>query len=84
MSKDQFIINAAISGPISGEYNSNITYNSGTNKNWNVFKPATSVTVTGDDIKVINEDPFTGGTFDLANGKFVPNDTYKQHGATRD
>lgn len=83
MSKDQFIINAAISGPVSGEYNSNITYNSGTNKNWNVFKPTTSVTLTGEDIKVINEDPFTGGTFDLANGKFVPNDTYKQYGATR-
>ena len=83
MSKDQFIINAAISGPVSGEYNSNIAYNSGTNKNWNVFKPGTSATVTGEEIEVINTDPFAGGTFELTNGKFIPNDTYKQYGATR-
>lgn len=36
-----------------------------------------------DEITKVDTDPFTGGTFDLANGKFVPNDTYKQYGATR-
>ena len=36
-----------------------------------------------DEITKVDTDPFTGGTFDLANGKFIPNDTYKQYGATR-
>lgn len=35
------------------------------------------------EITKVDTNPFAGGTFDLANGKFVPNDTYKQYGATR-
>lgn len=83
ITKDQYIINAAIAGPSAGEYNSNIVYNSGTSKKWNVYKPESTVTIEGEDIKVIKDNPFEGGTFDLENGKFIPNADYKGYGATR-
>ena len=35
------------------------------------------------DVKKLTENPFEGGTFNLAEGKFVPNAAYAEYGAKR-
>ena len=35
-----------------------------------------------EELKALASNPFDGGTFDLANGIFVPNAEYAEYGAT--
>lgn len=79
-----FIFYDDVNYPISsGEVSGNAGYNKGTGTvrwkavNANTIFGHTSV------FTLLQEDPFTGGTFDITNGAFVPNSNFSSIGAQR-
>lgn len=66
--------------PASASVTNNIVYNTDDAHIWqSVYN---GKTITGvDNINVITENPFTGGTFDLRTGTFIPNATYSAYGS---
>lgn len=69
--------------PESGECNNNICYKAENTYNWQVFFGGISKGMAGaEEVTMITSDPFEGGTFDIANGVFVPNAEYAEYGAS--
>ena len=58
--------------PESGECNSNICYKAENTNNWQIFFGGIGKGM----------DPFEGGTFDIANGVFIPNAEFAEYGAS--
>ena len=65
---------------LSGSCLKNIIYKDGT-LNWQLFYGGKMPVTGGESAEILTENPFTGGTFDLSTGTFVPNATYAEYGA---
>lgn len=65
---------------LSGSCLKNIIYKDGT-LNWQLFYGGKMPVTGGESAEILTENPFTGGTFDLSIGTFVPNATYAEYGA---
>ena len=50
--------------------------------NWQMFYGGKLPVEGAEELKALTSNPFDGGTFDLANGIFVPNAEYAEYGAT--
>lgn len=69
--------------PESGECNSNICYKAENTNNWQIFFGGIGKGMDGaDEVNIITSDPFEGGTFDIANGVFIPNAEFAEYGAS--
>lgn len=62
----------------------NAYYIGSNDKTWQAFWSGTKYAFSGaEECVKLTENPFEGGTFNLAEGKFVPNATYAEYGAKR-
>ena len=62
----------------------NIGYKSDQVKHWQAFSGGMGNAFEGAvDVKKLTANPFEGGTFNLAEGKFIPNANYSGYGAKR-
>ena len=78
------IIQGVTQMPTSGVFTNNIGYKSDQVKQWQAFSGGMGNAFEGAvDVKKLTENPFEGGTFNLAEGKFVPNANYSGYGAKR-
>ncbi len=78
------IIQGVTQMPTSGVFTNNIGYKSDQVKQWQAFSGGMGNAFEGAvDVKKLTEDPFAGGTFNAAEGKFVPNAAYAEYGAKR-
>ncbi|WP_303329978.1 PL29 family lyase N-terminal domain-containing protein [Bacteroides acidifaciens] len=69
--------------PESGECNSNICYKAENTNNWQIFFGGIGKGMDGaEEVNIITSDPFEGGTFDIANGVFIPNAEFAEYGAS--
>lgn len=69
--------------PESGECNSNICYKAENTNNWQIFFGGIGKDMDGaEEVNIITSDPFEGGTFDIANGVFIPNAEFAEYGAS--
>lgn len=69
--------------PESGECNSNICYKVENTNNWQIFFGGIGKGMDGaEEVNIITSDPFEGGTFDIANGVFIPNAEFAEYGAS--
>lgn len=69
--------------PESGECNSNICYKVENTNNWQIFFGGIDKGMDGaEEVNIITSDPFEGGTFDIANGVFIPNAEFAEYGAS--
>lgn len=69
--------------PESGECNSNICYKAENTNNWQIFFGSIGKGMDGaEEVNIITSDPFEGGTFDIANGVFIPNAEFAEYGAS--
>lgn len=69
--------------PESGECNSNICYKAEHTNNWQIFFGGIGKGMDGaEEVNIITSDPFEGGTFDIANGVFIPNAEFAEYGAS--
>lgn len=59
----------------------NIVYKKMTH-NWQMFYGGKTPFEGMEQLNVLESDPFAGGTFDLANGIFIPNAEYSEYGAS--
>lgn len=66
--------------PTSASVNNNVVYNTDAAHNWQAVY--SGKTIAGvENITVITDNPFTGGTFNLGTGTFIPNATYSAYGS---
>ncbi|MGN0189296.1 MAG: PL29 family lyase N-terminal domain-containing protein [Candidatus Cryptobacteroides sp.] len=78
------IVQGVTQMPTSGVFTNNIGYKSDQTKQWQAFSGGMGNAFEGAvDVKKLTEDPFAGGTFNAAEGKFVPNASYAEYGAKR-
>ena len=78
------IIQGVTQMPTSGVFTNNIGYKSDQVKQWQAFSGGMGNAFEGAvDVKKLTENPFEGGTFNLAEGKFIPNANYSGYGAQR-
>lgn len=69
--------------PESGDCNSNICYKAENTNNWQIFFGGIGKGMDGaEEVNIITSDPFEGGTFDIANGVFIPNAEFAEYGAS--
>ena len=69
--------------PESGECNSNICYKAENTNNLLIFFGGIGKGMDGaEEVNIITSDPFEGGTFDIANGVFIPNAEFAEYGAS--
>lgn len=69
--------------PESGECNSNICYKAENTNNWQIFFGGIGKGMDGaEEVNIITSNPFEGGTFDIANGVFIPNAEFAEYGAS--
>lgn len=69
--------------PESGECNNNICYKAENTNNWQIFFGGIGKGMDGaEEVNIITSDPFEGGTFDIANGVFIPNAEFAEYGAS--
>lgn len=69
--------------PESGECNSNICYKAENTNNWQIFFGGIGKGMDGaEEVNIITSDPFEGGTFDIANGVFIPNAEFAEYGTS--
>ena len=83
ITSDQSILNSAKTPITGGNIADNICY-TGQTKSFTAIYGGSEKWFEGvTEITKLTEDPFTGGTFDLTNGQFIPGAAYATYGATR-
>ena len=75
------IIRPQITSPTEDICADNLLYKTMT-YNWQMFYGGKLPFEGAEELKALTSNPFDGGTFDLANGIFVPNAEYAEYGAT--
>ena len=75
------IIRPQITSPTGDICADNLLYKTMT-YNWQMFYGGKLPFEGAEELKALTSNPFDGGTFDLANGIFVPNAEYAEYGAT--
>lgn len=69
--------------PTDGVCSNNIIYKAENTANWQIFFGGIKNGFDGaEEVETITSDPFDGGTFDLANGIFIPSAEYSEYGAS--
>lgn len=66
-----------------GTINSNIGYTGQENRFLVIYGGSEKWFDGVEEVEMLNTDPFTGGTFDLENGRFIPGSEYAKYGAKR-
>lgn len=63
----------------------NIVYKGEQNSayNWQICYGGSKTIPGSEDVRILNEDPFSGGTFDVSGCKFIPGSAYASYGAQR-
>ncbi len=83
ITSDQSILNSPKTPITGGDIADNICY-TGQTKSFTAIYGGSEKWFEGvTEITKLTEDPFTGGTFDLTNGQFIPGAAYATYGATR-
>lgn len=72
--------NAAITG---GSIKDNISYTGQSNNFMAIYGGSDNWFEGVEEIEILESDPFTGGTFNLTDGKFIPGGEYASYGAKR-
>ena len=67
--------------PSSAAISHNAAYKTDTERTWQAIYGGKTLE-GAENITIIEENPFTGGTFDLSTGTFNPNSTYSSYGST--
>ena len=69
--------------PATTDCTDNIVYQGSNTKGYNMFYSSGYTPANGqaENPEIISDDPFSGGTFELATGTFIPNSTYSSYGA---
>ena len=67
--------------PSSAAISHNAAYKTDTERTWQAIYGGKTLE-GAENITIIEENPFTGGTFDLSTGTFIPNSTYSSYGST--
>lgn len=75
------IIRPNLTSPTGDLCKENIVYKTMT-YNWQMFFGGKTPFDGVEQLNILTADPFTGGTFNLANGKFIPNTEYTGYGAS--
>lgn len=69
--------------PTDGVCSNNIIYKAENTANWQIFFGGIKNGFDGaEEIETITSNPFDGGTFDIANGIFIPSAEYSEYGAS--
>ena len=71
----------ATTPPTSAAISHNIAYKTDPNRTWQAIYGGKALE-GAENITIIEENPFTGGTFNLGTGVFIPNGTYSAYGST--